>query len=380
MTLVPLSHFFLGVAASRFRWRSDAQNTSSTFFISCLAMKIVFGFTWGIWRWRTSDQKTRVADLLANVPSLDGCINDMALLKAAGIERVREEGVEKGIPESVPLDLVSAERAKHQSSKHYRRHLWSSEVPPGSLCLIGDGVYVFTPAFCLLQVAMGVTKNFKGLVDQRLSVVIIIQLACELCGQYSLAENGDGFIERLPLTTTGEIARTMVAATGLHGAWVLRAAFPWILDNLRSPAEANLYLLLCLPAKWGGFGLPRPFSNYDLDVSRVRKGFFAYRQSCNVDLFWGEARLVVEYDSRRHHEDAGDQKVENDERRAAALRELGYVVVTVRHDDLYNAKRLRAKAEEMADALRMELPLATSEFIEINNLLRAMLLRHDRWV
>lgn len=343
-------------------------------------MIIVFGFGWGIWRWRTSDPGTRVADLLANVRSLDRCINDKALLKTAGIERIRKEGVEQGIPESVPLDLVSAVRAKHQSSKHYRRHLWSAGVPSGSLCRVGDGMYVFTPAYCLLQVAMGVTKTFKGHIDSRLYVVIVVQLGCELCGQYSLADNKDGFVKRVPLASTGDIARIVSAATGLHGSWALRSAFPWILDNLRSPAETNLYLLLCLPAQLGGFALPRPFSNYDIDVRRVSFGYFACWTVCNVDLFWPQARLIVEYDSRQHHEDAGDKKVEEDQRRAAALEELGYTVVTVRHDDLYNARRLRTKAEEMAQALKMELPPATGEFVEINNLLRGMLLRHDRWV
>lgn len=345
-------------------------------------MKIVCGFTWGIWWWRTSAGNTRVADRLANLPSLDECVNDMALLKAAGIEGLRQKGIDRGIPGFVPLDLVSAVRAKHQSSNRYQRHLWSWDIPSGSVSLIASGVYVFTPCLCLLQVSAGIRKLLKGKLDERLLVVVIARLGCELCGQYSLAGDKGSTEKRLPLAATGDVARTIAWATanGVRGVSMLRAAFPWMLDNLRSPKETDLYLLLCLPSELGGFGLPLPRSNYDIDVREVKTGFFAHRTVCNVDFYWGQARLVVEYDSWEHHAGAGEKKVAADRQRADALRGLGYTVVTVERDDLYNAKRLRAKAQEIADALKTSLPPATSEFIGINNLLRNMLLRHDQWI
>lgn len=302
----------------------------------------------------------------------------MSTLKEAGVEGLRTRGEDRGIPEKFPLDLVSAERERHQSSRRYKRHLWTRPVPPGALSQIGPDEYIFTPVYCLMQVAAGVAKSYKGQVDERFYVVIVAQLGCELCGQYSVVDCPDGFVFRVPLASTGEISVAIDTMKGLRGLGNLKRAFPWIIDNTRSPKETDLFLLLCLPPELGGFGLPRPLSNFDLDVSSVTYGFFARWNTCNVDFFWPQAKLVVEYDSQQFHE--GDEKVKRDRLRAEALEKLGYTVVTITHDDLYSVHRLRDKACEIADALGAELPPVTIDFIEVNNILRTMLLRHDPWV
>lgn len=343
-------------------------------------MKIVLSHIWALWWWRTSDPTTRIADHLCAVRNLDDCKDGMGLLKAAGLETLRDRGIARGIPLDVPLDLVTNARVGHQSSSLCVRHQGSGEVPPGALSAIGDGTYVFTPCFCLLQIASIVTKRFSKTLNTSLCVVIIAELACELCGQYSLAADGKPLVKRQPLVTTGQIAQLALTMKGSYGVNLLWAALPWVVENLRSPKETDVFLLLCLPARLGGFGLPAPVSNYDIDVSNVRTGFFLTWRVCNVDFFWGFARLIVEYDSREHHEDQGQKKVERDKARADALRALGYTVVTIFHDDLYSPVRFRAKAEEIAAALGTCLPDMTDAFRAANTTLRQMLLLHDRWI
>lgn len=342
-------------------------------------MKIVCGYIWGLWWWRTSPPNTRVADLLCGVTSLDGCRDGASLLKAAGIDRLREAGILRGIPRSIPLDLVVREQVGHQPSRQLVRHLTSrEELPYGSLCQIDAGIYVLTPVYCILQVASVATRLVSPETTPGFALAIVAKVACEMCGTYSISAKG--LTERKPLTTVGELATLAISSAGSYGVRLLREAIPYVVPNTRSPKETDIALLFCLPARLGGFALPRPLSNFGLDVSGVRTGFFATWTVCTVDFYWPQVRLVVEYDSWDFHDELGEGKTGRDANRAEALQTLGYTVVTIRRNDLYSKSRFRDKVEEIASALPCELPAPTDEFAHAHETLRMMLLRHDRWV
>lgn len=342
-------------------------------------MKIVTGYSWGIWWWRTSPTNIRVVDCVCGQQSLAGCRDGMAVLKAAGLEELRMAGVQRGIPRSVPVDIVVNERVGHAASSLCVRHPGRGEVASGTLCAIGDGVYVFTPAYCALQVAAIAVRRVAAEVDKRFAAVVIAKLGCELCGRYSIRQKGDA-VKRRPLVSLGELATVALRESASHGASRLLATVPWIVENTRSPKETDVALLLCLPPELGGYGLPKPLSNFDLNVAGEPSGFFDGWDACNVDFYWGQTRLVVEYDSREHHEDMGAPKLRRDEDRAGALRNLGYTVVTISRNDLYSPRVFRQRAHEIAEVLQASLPAETAEFREANETLRMMLLRHDRWV
>lgn len=344
-------------------------------------MKVVCGYQWGIWWWRTSPPDTRIPDVICNVSRLEGCLGGMGVLKDAGLFRLRDMGIERGIPKAVSIDILVNKRVGHQSSNQVTRHLMTTtSVPPGALSCISKGVYVFTPAFCVLQVASIARRLVGDDVGKEFALVIVARVACEMCGSYSISNGKSGLVKRVPLMTVAELATLVIVLPAAKGVGLLRTAIPYIIPNTRSPKETDVFLLLCLPPRLGGFGLPRPQSNYAIDLRAVRAGFFANWPSCTVDFYWGQVRLIVEYDSRDYHDEQGEEKVRQDEERAQALRELGYVVVTVRRNDLYSARLFRAKVQEIADALMLELPAATPEFVRANETLRMMLLRHDRWV
>lgn len=305
----------------------------------------------------------------------------MNLLRAAGLDTVFALGVERGIPPNVPLEIMVRERVGHQQSNLCKRHLATRDtVPYGSLCRISDGVYVVSPALCLLQIAGIATQLIGGEVDGKFAVVLVAKVACELCGTYSQSTKQGGMVKREPLLTLGELAVMALSVPGTHGSGLVLKAIPFVVENTRSPKETDVALLLILPVSLGGFGLPRPESNYSIDVMGIQFGFFASWPACTVDFFWAHARLVVEYDSWDYHDERGSEKEQKDEARANALRELGYTVVTIKRNDLYSASLFRAKAQEIADALSVNLPPATTEFSSANETLRMMLLRHDRWV
>lgn len=342
-------------------------------------MRIVCGYVWGLWWWRTSAAEKRIADDMCDVTSLEGCRDGMSVLKSAGLEELRQSGIGRGIPENVRVDIVVPKRLGHQVSKLYARHLTSSAtVPSGSLSRIDDGVYVFAPAYCLIQVSAIATRILNKEVANEFAEVIVAKVACELCGSYSLRGSG-GMTQRVPLTTVGEIAAACLAKPKLRGVGRVLSVLPYVIENTRSPKETDVALLLCLPPQLGGFELVHPLSNVDIDVSGVREGFFEEWSTCNVDFLWPQANLVVEYDSWDCHDEQGEDKVRQDRLRAEALRGLGYTVVTIRRNDLYSQRLFREKAEEIARALSTELPEQTAEFVAANETLRMMLLRHDRW-
>lgn len=342
-------------------------------------MKILLGYLWGIWWWRTCDETTVVGDCLSAVADTSDRASDLGVLKVGGAKELLRAGWERGIPGDVPLDVVVSPGDTHRTAKSVVRHPASLPLGLGSLCKIGHGEYVFTPEMCFYQVASVSVTTLKGKVDARVRIVAVILLGLELCGCYSLSTSKRGFFDRKPLTSVSRLVRTAFELSSCYGISRMREALPWILDGSRSPKESQLYLILCLPAELGGFGLPKPELNHTIDVGRISDGFFAHREICTVDFYWAFARLVVEYDSKAFHADLGTDKVQRDDARADALRELGYDVVTITHDDLFDEQRLHAKAEGIAQRLGVELPPSTEEYLDMHQQLVNMLLRHDRW-
>lgn len=346
-------------------------------------MKIFIGYAWGIWEWRTCAPNTRVELTTCSQDTLDNSVPYVNMLKGGGLKQIMEDGFSRGIPKWLPIDVVVTDRLSgaHSTSKTCIRHQYKGPVPPGSLSQVGNGTYLFTPAFCLLQIASIATKRWGKEVERKFLVVIVAQLGCEICGRYSISQDGNGSIDRVfPLTSVGEIAQLALGHAGAYGSSLLRQAIPWIIDNLRSPRETQLFLLLCLPASLGGYDLPTPLSNYGIDVSWVAEGFFATWETCSVDLFWPQFKLIVEYDSDMWHADQGVDKVEADKHRAAALEDLGYTVISVKREDVTKPKLMQAKAQEIADAMKRQLPKETDEFKAANKLLRNYLLYHGLWV
>jgi very-short-patch-repair endonuclease len=107
-----------------------------------------------------------------------------------------------------------------------------------------------------------------------------------------------------------------LAGRARRGAPVLRALLLDWRDNapatLRSELEARLLALIVRS------GLPAPLCNHRIEIGRSR---------IEVDMLWGEERLVVEADGRRYHGDAAS--FERDRRRDRTLALAGYRVVRV---------------------------------------------------
>lgn len=193
---------------------------------------------------------------------LDSAIPISITSEVACIGTVRElEQRMDGIPPaSRPIVIAVEAKHKRNHSATYRCQVWSKPFPPHAIYQLPQSdICAASPAFCYLQMAA------------KLTLADAIRLGMELCGSHSTLpfatdiepsfklaerERKNGFTSRPPLITS-EYLRTWIANSG-HTRSRAAVAARYVIDNSRSPGESRLYIMLCLPAKMGGYGLPRP--------------------------------------------------------------------------------------------------------------------------
>lgn len=243
-------------------------------------------------------------------------------------------------------------------------HLHSGSLPAGAFLYLGGGVYVASPEMCLLQSAV------------QSSLLSVVELGFELCGTYSFHWNGEGFYARDPLASKQSIIRLLDRSPSAPSGRRLRRALPFLQEGAASPMETALVLMLCLPPRFGGYGIPNPVLNFKHKTGAhmrkiTRQGSFA------CDLYWPDARLGVEYDSDEHHNEASD--VDRDVIRKNSLLGFDIDVVTVRRNQLMDANLFDRTAHLIAKRLGVRIRPRASDWMMRRYALRQYLL-HGRVV
>ena len=100
-----------------------------------------------------------------------------------------------------------------------------------------------------------------------------------------------------------------------------------VLPNAASPMEARLGLMLSMPRRLGGYGLPPPRLNLRFDVEGEARRV-SDKRFYRGDLCWEEARVALEYDdSDAAH--TGSERIAADTKRRNALVYMGVTVLGV---------------------------------------------------
>lgn len=141
-----------------------------------------------------------------------------------------------------------------------------------------------------------------------------IQLAGML-GLVDLAVIGDHLV-RTGLLSRSALVRGCSASKDHHARAASRAA-SYVREGVDSPMETRVRMLIVLA------GLPEPTVNH---VVRHADGTWRRR----FDLWYPDARLIVEYDGRQHAEDAGQWLGDLDRREELDDEDLRILVVTAR--------------------------------------------------
>ena len=202
-----------------------------------------------------------------------------------------------------PVYAYVDDRARGTSTKHFATQVMGEPVPSGAFLNVGHDVCVCTPQFTFMQMA------------KDLDPIEAIGLGMELCGTYSIdrldtespaASNtpsadldarGHACSFELPrVASAARLANYAERMWGLRGRRNAQDALRWVIDGSASRMETAVYLLLCLPKRLGGYGLPKPVLNPKLIISNPDG-----RKERYPDLFWQGPNIDIEYNSDSDH-------------------------------------------------------------------------------
>ena len=249
-----------------------------------------------------------------------------------------------------PVDVLVFDSDVRRPSDQVTCHTWRTSIPDGAFYRVGS-MYVSSPEFVFLQMAPSLTMPQ------------LIALGCELCGTYTLLPAAirhpsalDDQPPRIaPLTNTGKLANFIAQADKARGLVKARRALKYILDNSRSPMETMTYLLLSLPPRLGGYGLPQPVLNQTIELDAEARTI-AQAGHAEGDLCWRDCKLDIEYNGEVH---ADPIRMKRDAGRRAGIEHMGWRVITITGPQVFDIAAFEVIATEAAGRMRKRLRAET---------------------
>ena len=103
-----------------------------------------------------------------------------------------------------------------------------------------------------------------------------------------------------------------------------RKALRYVVEGSASPMETVDVMLLCLPVRHGGYGLPVADMNLEVPLGGIAASI-ANKQTCRCDLCWLDEHLIVEHQGLYDHDNSNAYS--SDRARIDALKAEGYNVL-----------------------------------------------------
>lgn len=220
-------------------------------------------------------------------------------------------------------------------------HVRTSALPYGSLVRADDGLLLCSPELCFLQMAT------------HLSFLQLIKLGFELCALYTLQPDGQaGYGRIVPPTTVRALETYLERCEGMPGVAAARKALRSVCAASGSPMETALAIILCLPLRLGGYGLPLPRMNYRIDAHRNKRSA-GEKHYYLCDLYWPEAGACIEYDSDLEH--TGPERIAEDAQRRNDLIALGVTTITATREQVMSAEKLGRIAHQIGALLNVRI-------------------------
>ena len=267
-----------------------------------------------------------------------------------------------------PVDVLIFNEGERRRSKGVACHLWGTALPPNAFHHV-RGAYVSSPELVFLQMAA------------KLTIAQLVALGCELCGTYVLLPEDvthpsslDEMPKRLyPLTSVERVSTFLDSVGQARGKASAKRAIKYMVDGARSPMETMTFMLLCLPAMLGGYGLPKPEMNAEIPFDDDARAI-ARRRHCYGDLCWPNAHLDIEYHGEVH---VGAAQMKSDVGRELGIESMGWHVMTITSPQVFDAGQFEIVAKEAAKRLGKRLDARTLNATLARNALRYDL---DQWM
>ena len=232
-----------------------------------------------------------------------------------------------------PFDLLVPSTGLRRSTSELIAHSCEYELPSNSFWKLKDSLYVVSPELCFVQMA------------QQLSIAQLVELGINLCGSYFVNTKSGDLPERAPITTPLKIAKYIERVSGMKGTKKARQALKWVVPGSRSPMETKVFILLCYPSSRGGYGFALAEMNHRVEPGRyvflTEQGYFL------IDICWENPHVGVEYYGDKDH----IHNVQHDRRRLDALQSLGWRMVVIDKQRLYNPEEFDIAASQLAVCL-----------------------------
>lgn len=247
---------------------------------------------------------------------------------------------------SRPYRLTVFRREDRCDMRDIRCHIAAASAREAPHYLVASGVLAPSPELALLQQSRG------------RSLVEVAAVAAALCSAYALGP-ADDLQKRALITSPERIALACRRHPDVFGCGTVCKAQKWIMPNAASPREAALALVLSLPCRLGGCGLPKPMLNAPLCLHERVRGAAASSYYV-ADLCWPDARLVIEYDSDAFHLTSDQQY--RDAVKRMVLGEMGYRVLTVTRQQLNDPWEMDKVARIIAPILGRQFRIRCKDF------------------
>lgn len=274
-------------------------------------------------------------------------VSDMGASSKLPVDALRRLGFTE-----TPAHLLVPSPESHRYSSRVVTHAWKPPYPPGTFVRLEPNIYVLSPIASLMRMAPS------------LGPVKTLQYAYRLVGTYRI--DGEGIHQRPALATKDAMGRYVGAAAGMRGAKQLRQAARYLVENAASPKEADLAIMLVLPRRLGGYGLPLPVLNKTISIP-VDGGVEERRP----DIMWEKGDIIAEYLGERYHN--RDDRFGRDAARKTHLQAAGYTVVDVTKSQTSSKAELDAVASVIRAHLGLPEPEQDAEYSKRCEKLRAEL-------
>ena len=148
-------------------------------------------------------------------------------------------------------------------------------------------------------------------------------------------------------------------------------ALDYILENSNSPMETVLAMLLCLPCRYGGFGLPKPRMNYAIKLASAQARAVGHSMFI-CDLYWAFASFALEYYGREWH--TGVEQVAYDARRMGELQYCGVEISVVTFEQIASPGQVELLASKVAKRLGVRLRKPSEGCVQMRRALHERLI------
>lgn len=317
------------------------------------------------------------------IPPEERCVSHQRDLKAL----MRETSLDEYGVRRRPVHLLVPSAASRSSGALMYPHVWTGFLPPHAFIRIEPQVFVSSPLFTILQLALSrrpsrlsharAQQSFEE--DQRIRrslgitnsaptakelicwegiahVVRAAQVLSDFAGSYRLpTAPGEAVLYgEKPLLTCSSLETYLQGQPSMYGSEKVRRITNLAFDRAASPFETVLALLLTLPVDMGGFGLPRPVLNQKIALAPGLRGLCS-QDSMTIDLCWEEKRLALEYEGWEAHAGLGRQKLAHDRARANSLTALRWRVLSVGYENVSSVRGITLLARQIAHLLGCDL-------------------------